>query len=36
MSEEDRITFEAALHRADKSERELLAAVRSERPKKDG
>ena len=33
MSEEDRITFEAALHRADKSERALLAAVRSERAK---
>ena len=30
MSEEDRITFEAALHRADKSEKALLAAVRSE------
>ena len=30
MSEEDRATFEAALHRADKSEKALLAAVRSE------
>ena len=33
MSEEDRITFEAALHRADKSEKALLAAMRSERAK---
>ena len=33
MSEEDRVTFEAALHRADKSERALLAAMRSERAK---
>jgi hypothetical protein len=30
MSEEDRATFEAALHRADKSEKALLAAMRSE------
>lgn len=30
MSDEDRAAFEAALHRADKSEKALLAAVRSE------
>jgi hypothetical protein len=33
MSEEDRATFEAALHRADTSEKALLAAMRSERSK---
>lgn len=33
MSEEDRITFEAALHRADKSEKALIAAMRSENAK---
>ncbi len=33
MSEEDRATFEAALHRADASEKALLAAMRSERSK---
>jgi hypothetical protein len=33
MSEEDRAAFEAALHRADASEKALLAAMRSERSK---
>ena len=33
MSEEDRVTFETALARADKSEKALLAAMRSERSK---
>jgi len=33
MSEEDRATFEAALHRADASEKALIAAMRSERSK---
>jgi hypothetical protein len=33
MSDEDRIKFEDALHRADKNEKALLAAMRSERSK---
>jgi hypothetical protein len=33
MSEEDRATFDAALHRADASEKALLAAMRSESAK---
>lgn len=33
MSEEDRVTFETALARADKSEKALLAAMRSENAK---
>ena len=33
MSEEDRVTFETALARADKSEKALIAAMRSENAK---
>ena len=33
MSDEERVRFEEALHRADKSEKALLAAMRSERSK---
>ena len=33
MSEEDRVTFETALARADKSEKALIAAMRSENSK---